>query len=291
MAKKLKAKNTLHEWQTDALAAVGSNREIEGFDASYTTMTPTVRLGNYTQISSKTVKISASYDTVNKAGRSSEIAYQVAKKGKELKRDMENALVGKQAGSAGNGAVARSSAGMESWIQGNRILAGGAANTTGTTPVYTSTPGTSLTDGTAATTLTEALVNSALSAAWTDGGDPSVIMVNTFQKAVFASFAGANKFAGTYDTMKGKNQGVLLGSVGVYISDFGEHKIMLNRYVRQPTVLCIDPEYVGVASLRPINKEELAKTGDATNILLTTEFCLVVQNPDAHAKIQDLYNA
>jgi len=130
-----------------------------------------------------------------------------------------------------------------------------------------------------------------LSAAWTDGGDASVIMCNTYNKAVFASFAGANKFAGTYDTMKGKNQGVLLGSVGVYISDVGEHKIMLSRYVRQSTVLCIDPEYIGVASLRPIQKQELAKTGDATNILLNTEFCLVVQNPDAHAKIQDLYNA
>lgn len=287
MAKKLSAKNTYHEWQTDSLAAVGGNRQIEGFDATYTTMTPTTRLGNYCQISSKTVKISGSYETVVKAGRNSQVAYEVAKKGKELKRDMEYALITNQAGSAGNGAVARSSAGLESWIGGNRILPTGSS--AGTTPVTSSGAAASPTDGTTATTLTEALVTSALQAAWTDGGDPSVIMVGPYNKAMFATFAGANKFAGTYDTAKGKSQAMLLGAVDVYVSDFGSHAITLNRYQRDRTLFCIDPDYVGVATLRPIKKEELAKTGDATNILLTTEYCLVVQNPDAHAKIQDLY--
>lgn len=292
MAKKLKAKNTYHEWLTDTLATgAASNRQIEGADATYTTMAPTTRLGNYTQISTRFVKISGTYDTVNKAGRSSEIAYQVAKEGKTLRNQIEYAAVGKQAGSAGNGAVARSSAGLESWIQGNRILAGGAANTTGTTPVYTSCPGTTLTDGTAATTLTEALLLSALTAAWNDGGDPSVIQMAAYNKSVVAGFGGANKFAGTYDTLSKKNEGVLLGSIGVYISDFGEHKVQLNRWVRASTVLCIDPEYVGVAYLRPFKLDELAKTGDAENRQLLAEWTLVVQNPDAHAKIQDLYSA
>lgn len=291
MAKKLKAKNTLHEWQTDSLTSgAASNRQIEGFDASYTTATPTSRLGNYCQISARTVKVSGTYDTVNKAGRSSEVAYQVAKEGKTLKNMIEYALVGNQAGSAGTGAVARSSAGLESWIGGNRILAGGAANTTGTTPVVTSgAPGTGPTDGTAAATLTEALVQSALTAAWTDGGDPSVIMVGPYNKSMFATFAGANKFAGTYNTQRGSNQGLLLGAVDVYISDFGEHKVVLNRWQRDRTLFCIDPEYVGVAFLRPVTQTELAKTGDAENRMLLAEFCLVVQNPNAHAKVQDLY--
>ncbi len=293
MAKRLTAKATFHEWQTDTLGTgAAANRQIEGADASYATMTPTSRLGNYTQISTRYVKISGTYDKVNKAGRSSEIAYQVAKEGKTLRNQIEYAVVGKQAGSAGNGAVARSSAGLEAWIGGNRILAGGAANTTGTTPVVASgAPTSGPTDGTATTTLTEALLVSALTAAWVDGGDPSVIMMGTYNKAVVAGFAGANKYAGVYDTQKASAQGVLLGSIGIYISDFGEHKIQLNRWVRASTVLCIDPEYVGIAYLRPFNLEELAKTGDAENRQLLTEWTLVVQNPDAHSKVQDLYSA
>lgn len=289
MAKRTKAKNTYHEWQTETLAAVGGNRVIEGSDASYATAAPTVRLGNYTQISTKYVKVSGTYDVVNKAGRTSETAHQLAKRGKELKRDIEYALITNQAGSAGNGAVARSSAGLESWIGGNRII--GAGNTTGTTPVTSSGAAASPTDGTADVTLTEALVKSALQAAWTDGGDPSVIMVGPYNKSVFASFGGANKFAGTYDTQKGKNQGMVVGAVDIYVSDFGEHKIMLNRYQRDRTVFCIDPEYVSVAFLRPIEQEALAKTGDAENRQILAEYCLVVNNPDAHAKIQDLYTA
>lgn len=286
MAKRSKAYSTFHEWQTDSLAATATNRQVEGDDASYTTASPTVRVGNYTQISRKTVVISGTYDKVRKAGRDSEVAYQLAKMSKELKRDMEYALITNQASSAGGTATARSSAGLESWISGNRIVASG--NTTGTTPGYSSGTVAAPTDGTATVTLTEALLKSALQAAWVDGGDPSVVMVGPYQKSTIASFAGANKFAGTYNTQKGTNQGLLLGAVDVYISDFGEHKIMLNRYQRDRTVLCIDPEYVGVAYLRPFEQMQLAKTGDAEKRMILAEYTLVVKNPDAHAKVQDL---
>lgn len=286
MAKRLKAYNTFHEWQTDSLSAAAANRQVEGDDASFTTASPTTRVGNYTQISRKTVVISGTYDKVRKAGRDSEVAYQLAKQSKELKRDMEYALITNQASSAGGTATARSSAGLESWISGNRIVASG--NTTGTTPGYSSGTVAAPTDGTATATLTEALLKSALQAAWTDGGDPSVVSVGPYQKSTIASFAGANKFAGTYNTQKGTNQGLLLGAVDVYISDFGEHKIMLNRYQRDRTVLCIDPEYVGVAYLRPFQQTELAKTGDAEKRMMLAEYTLVVKNPDAHAKVQDL---
>jgi hypothetical protein len=83
-------------------------------------------------------------------------------------------------------------------------------------------------------------------------------------------------------------QSVVIGGVDLYISDFGEHKIMLNRYQRTGTLLALDPEYVSVGFLRPIKFEERAKTGDATRGELLTEFCLIGDNPDAHAKIQSV---
>lgn len=287
MAGRKTASNTLHQWQTDSLAAVAANRQVEGDDATYTTATPTTMLSNYTQISRKTLIVSRTADKVRKYGRAKELARLVTKYGKELKRDMEYALIGNQASSAGGSQTARSSAGLESMIAGNRILVT-TTNTTGTTPGYAGGVWSAPTDGTATVTVNEAVVVSALDAAWTDGGDPSVIMMNSSQKRQFAGFTGATKYAGTYVPNGSKTaQAAVIGGVDLYISDFGSHKLVLNRYMRTRTIFCIDPDYVSVAFLDGIKMEDLAKTGDAEKKMLITEFCLVVENPDAHAKIQD----
>src|SRR5690606_14935045 len=133
----------------------GTNRQIEGDDATYATATPTVMLSNRTQISRKTVMVSRTADSVRKYGRARELARLTTKYGKELKRDIEFALVQNQASSAGSTSVARSSAGIESMIT-NRIIAAG--NTTGTTPGYAGGDWSAPTDGTATVTLTEALL-------------------------------------------------------------------------------------------------------------------------------------
>lgn len=283
MAKRTKVTNTLHQWQTDSLAAAAANRAIEGDDSTYATATPTTMLSNYTQIAKKTVMVSGTADSVRKYGRKEEFAYQIAKKGKELKRDIEFALVQNQVSSAGGSGTARSSAGIEAMISGNRIL--GTGNTTGTTPGYAAGVWGAVTDGTA-TAMTEGDLVSALEAAWTDGGDASVVMVNATLKRKIATFGGASKFSGVQVSGPRNAQAVVIGGVDLYISDFGEHKIMLNRHMRTGTLLALDPEYLSVGFLRPIKFEERAKTGDATRGELLTEFTLIGSNPDAHAKIQ-----
>lgn len=285
MAKRKKATNTLHQWQTDSLAAATSNKQIEGDDASFTTATTTVMLSNYTQILRKTVVVSRTADTVKKYGRAKELARLVTKYGKELKRDIEFALVTNQSSSIGGNATARQSAGLESMIAGNRVVMTG--NTTGTTPGYAAGAWSAPTDGTATVTITEAKLVEGIQAAWDDGGDPSVIMLGYKQKTYIASFTGATKYAGAY-TSQGKAQAALIGAVDVYISDAGSHKLVLNRYMRTRTIMGIDPEYVSVAFLDGIKMEDLAKTGDAEKKMLVTEMCLVCDNPDAHFKVQDL---
>lgn len=284
-AKKKTATNTYHQWQTDALASVAANRQIEGDDASYTTAAPTVMLGNHTQISRKTLIVSRTADKVRKYGRSKELARLTTKYGKELKRDIEYALVTNQASSAGGSGTARSSAGLESMIAGNRILCGGS---TGTTPGFSGGVWSAPTDSSTTASLTEAFLKSGIQAAWTDGGDPSMIMSNIGLKAQVAAFAGANKFAGFYNPNQGKSQGAVIGGVDLYVSDVGEHKLVLNRYMRTSVLFGLDPEYVSVATLDGIKMEDLAKTGDAEKKMLITEFCLVADNPDAHFKLQDL---
>lgn len=280
MAKKMTAGQTYHQWQTDALAAAAGNAQIEGDDASYATLAATTVLGNYTQISRKTVNISNTYDVVKKYGRKSEVAYQLMKAGKELKRDMEYALVRNQASSAGGAGTARTSAGLESWISGNRIIA--AAASTATTPGFAAGVVAAPTDGTAGTFI-EADLKSALEAAWLDGGEPTTILMSSKNKKLFSAFAG---IAEKRHMVNGTSEAIITAAADVYVSDYGNHTVKLDRFMRDEAVLCIDPAYVGVASLRPITKEELAKTGDSTKYLMTAEYALVVNNPDAHAKVQ-----
>ena len=111
----------LHEWQTDSLAAASTtNAAIEGADASSATLTPTVRMGNRTQISQKTIAISGTLETVNKAGRRSEKAYQLAKASSELKRDMEATLLSNNVAADGNGSsTARTLGGLQTWLNSN----------------------------------------------------------------------------------------------------------------------------------------------------------------------------
>ena len=139
------------------------------------------------------------------------------------------------------------------------------------------------TDG-STTAFIEADLKTALSLAWADGGDPSVIMMSAVNKKAFSGFTGV---ATRFNDVKGATSANIIGSADVYVSDFGVHKAVLNRYMRTRTVLCLDPDFISFGFLRAIKYEERAKTGDATRGELLAEGCLIVGNPDAHSKIQD----
>ncbi len=272
----------------DSLASASNNKVVEGDDATFASASPTVMLSNYTQISRKTVMVSRTADTVRKYGRAKELARLVTKYGKELKRDIEVALVGSQGSSAGNATTARASAGFGSMVV-NRVFPAlsGNANTTSTVPGYAGGVFTAATDGTAGTFIENSL-RDALALAWADGGNPEVILTNTTQKRNMAGFAGASAFEG-FSVAQGRGQqGAIIGAVDIYISDFGSHKVVLDRYMSQSAVYCVDPEYVSVAWLDPIRIEDLAKTGDAEKKMMVCEWTLRLDNPDAHAQIRSI---
>lgn len=284
MAKRKKATATLHQWQTDTLASAGANQYVEGDDSTYAAITPTVMLSNYTQISKKTVMVSGTADAVRKYGRREEFAYQIAKKGRELKRDIEWALVSGQGSHAGGSATVRSSAGFEAMITNVSKL--GTAG--GTVAGYSNGIWAAATDGTTSNfaTITQASFQTAAQLSWAAGGDPSVAMCGVIQKAHMASFAGATSYAGFYNSQSKAAEGAVIAGVDLIITEVGKHKVVLNRYMSAHTVFMIDPEYISVAFLRPIKFEQRAKTGDATRGELLAEYCLVVDNPDAHAQVR-----
>jgi hypothetical protein len=278
---KSKATAVYHEWQTDSLAAnTTANALVEGATASDITVSPTTRLGNYTQIVGKTVMVSGTLEAVDKAGRKSEKAYQLAKVSSEIKRDMETIITANQGQSAGNASTARTLGALLSYIKSNTSKNGTA--TTGVDPV---TVGVSTrTDGTTRT-FTEAMLKTVIASVFSNGGTPSTLFVSPTQKQVVSGFTG---LAAQRYQVATSGQATILAGADLYQSDFGVLSIVPDRFMRSRDALILDPEYAALAFLRPFQTNELARVGDAEKTQILAEFTLEVRNEAAHGGVFDL---
>lgn len=275
-----KATATLHEWQTDALAAAAANAQLEGDDFTYATPGVTTRAKNYCQISYKTTVVSGTQDAVSKAGRTKEMVYQLMKRAKELKRDMEYTLLNNQTpvGSGANSTTARALASLPSWYSTNSSRgATGAAATGASTSAPTAVAG----DGTQRP-LNESLLKTVLQSCWTSGGDVDLIMSGPFNKQVISSFSG--NVTRTQDTEDKK----LVTSVDVYVSDFGSHKIVANRFQRDRDLHLLETDLWALAYLRPMKTIDIAQTGDATKGAIVVEYTLEGRNQAGSGVVADL---
>lgn len=280
-AKRLKATSRLHQWQTDVLATAALNAQLEGNEATTSTAATTTVLHNRTMISSKVVRTSRTANTVDKYGRAREQARLVAKAGRELKRDIETALLGAQGSSAGSATLPRQSAGYRAMV--TNFERAGTTGTAGSVAGFT-TDWAAAVDSTAST-FVEADLKNALEMAWADGGKTDMIVSNSAAKKIVSGFTGATAFEGFSVNNGRQAQGALIAGVDIYVSDYGSHKFVLDRFIGSTAVLCLDSEYIGIAWLDPIKNEPLAKTGDGEQSLVVCEWTAVMQNPDAHAQI------
>jgi hypothetical protein len=292
MASRTEANAVNHEWQTDALNAAAANKNVEGDDAANGTSTPTVRLGNYCQISTKYAIVSDTQNAVNKAGRGNEMSYQVAKRLAELKRDMELALTQNQGSSAGSATVARSLASVESWLTfgAGAAVAGNSTSigtgTAQTTPGFATGTVTAPTDSTVTGASDVTVLKSVIAQCWTAGGNVGIIMVGGTQKQRISGFTGiATLYREAGSTSRGT---AIVGAADVYVSDFGEHRVVPNRFQRNRTILLLDMDYWSVAYLRKVSQKEIARTGAATKRFIDVEFTLVARNPQSSGKIADV---
>ena len=274
-AAKTQATAVLHEWQTDSLAsAVTNNAVIEGDEATLDASTATTRLSNSTQIMDKTVVITGTQESVDKAGRASEIAYQIAKKAKELKRDMEATITGNIAEVTGGSGTARKMGTLGSWVVTNDDMASDGASGAGAGNA-------AHTDGTQRA-FTEAQLKSVIKSVWNAGGDPSMVMCGPFNKQKLSGFTGnSTRFDAGADA-------TLYTSVDVYASDFGQLQVVPNRFSRDRDAYVLDMEYWGIAFLRDFSMHELAKTGDSEKRQLLVEATLESRNEGASGLVADL---
>ena len=275
-AAKTKATAVLHEWQTDSLASAStSNAVIEGDEATADSMTATTRLSNSCQIMDKVITISGTQEAVDKAGRASELAYQIAKAAKELKRDMEATLTGNQAEVAGNASTARKFGSLGSWVASNDVMSAAGS------PASGGAGNTARTDGTQRV-FTEAQLKSVIKSVWNAGGNPQIVMVGPFNKQKLSGFTGnSTRFDAGADA-------TLYTSVDVYASDFGQLQVVPNRFSRDRDAYVLDMDFWGIAFLRDFSMHELAKTGDTEKRQLLVEATLESRNEAASGLVADL---
>ena len=285
--------NTQHQWLFDSLQAAANNKQVEGDDASYATLATATRVSNYTQIARKAIILSDTSNAVNVVGQNP-LGRGVMKAMKEYKRDVEFDLLGKQGSSAGATGTARASGGVQAWIwgtgadiAGNTVYpsaAGTGGNTTGTTPSYASAAVIGQTDGTtSSSSIVLADITSAAELAWTDGGEPDVILCSSAQKKyidALSSLATRTVELGRTDPLPISN------TANVIVTAFGTFKVIMSRYLHRTSTLVLSMDKWAMGQLRAPKVIDLAKTGDATKKMIVGEYTLIARNPNASAKAQ-----
>ena len=275
---KSRARNTLHEWQTDSLRASAANAHIEGDATTAEARSATTRLGNYTQIFKNAVVVPDTDEGLDKAGRAREIAYQTLKIAKEQKLDIEKALFDNNARAAGNSTTARELAGAPAWLTSNTDFgANEGADATG--------------DGTdARTDETTTLIafsqdrfDGVMQSIWENGGNPDTVYLSAFQMNVALGFTGNNNQRSSVQAGDER----VIKSLAVYVTPWGTIEFMPSRENRSRDVFIMQDDMWEVATLRPTKNVALAKTGDNTTRQVITELTLCAKNEAANGGIFD----
>ena len=273
---KVKATNTFHEWQTDALRASAANAHIEGDATTAEARSATSRLGNYTQIFKNAVVVPDTDEGLKKAGRAAEIAYQTLKIAREQKLDIEKALFDNNARVAGNSTTARELAGAPSWLITNVNFQSGnsGANPTG--------DGTDArTDDGTPTAFSQTKFDDVMQSIWEQGGKPDVCYLSAFQMSKALGFVGNNNQRNTTESSRVSN------NVDVYMTPWGSVEFVPCRENRSRDVFIMQSDMWAVGVLRPTKNVALAKSGDNTTRQVVTELTLVCKNEKASGIIAD----
>ena len=298
-----KATAVSHEWSTDTLERPGANAVAEGaqFPTTVSNGPNIARLSNYTQIFTKSLVVSGSIEAVNKAGRKSEFKYQSEKRGKELMRDIEFALIAsRDVKTSGAQTSPRKFGGYHSWVPAvNTVVptAGTATGGTGDgTDIYADTG--------AAGTFSLSFVDDVMQRVWQNGGKPTTLMMSPRLKRAFSVAAqGTTDVSGQTQNVRRNidEKGKLSQSVTLYESDFGLVKVVPNYIMSaggqgsgsaavhtDVDMLVYDSASFKMATLRPLHHRDISEDGDRLRALMVHETSVECMNPQAVGLITNL---
>jgi hypothetical protein len=281
-AKKGKATATSHDWLTDVLEDPANNAHIEGDDAAPSDAASRVRLANFTQIFKKHSVVTGTQERVLKGGGiKSEMAYQVARRLKAMKRDAERAKIGvANIKVAGNDTTPRELGSFESYMTDETYFGGSSFSAPTGNSVDVGTPGTPR-------ALTEDILKDGLENLWNNsGGNENILAIcGSHVRGVISTFTSSSTRYVTTDDKK------LVASIDVYDGDFHTVTVTPDRYSDPASLFLVDPEYVSCNDLRSVFTKDLAVTGDSTRKEIVWETTLEMCNPLAHVQIAGLLTA
>lgn len=277
------------EWETDDLAAPGSNIVPEGEEYNFDAITPPVRLGDYTQILRKDWIISNTQEVVSEAGNVQKRKYQKLKKGIEIRKDVEYALVTNQASVGG---AIRQLGSLPSWIVTNVSRGSGGSNggfNSGTGLTVAPTNGTQR-------AFTKALLDNVMQQGYTSGANYRHVFVSPYVKSVFVTFMSDTNVASfRYAVSRQGSKNTIVANADYYEGPFGTIMVHPDRVMAASANearngLFIDPTMVEFLWLRKIQEDKgLAKTGDSDKGVIIGEGTLKVKNEKGLGVIADLF--
>jgi len=261
-------------------SAATNNHRAEGVAMTDTGVTALTRLGNYHQISTRGFIISGTVEAVSKAGIESEVAYQTVLAGLDLRKDIEKAIgdtdVARDSGSP------RKSASLSCWITNGSVGSGGA---------FATGDGTDAVSGGTDRALTLALVDDAMQDAWTDGGNPKLLVASATNRANISDLtqSGTNLVTNQATTTASKPVS-FNGAVSILFNDFGQLEVVPSRFLSNDRVYLVDPDHVAVGALNGRNFIEQTEDdlADGTKTQILCEWTLMPDAPKAHGMILDL---
>ena len=271
------AKSTKHEWQLDSLATPATNAVIEGDDATIDALSATTRAFNFCQIADKVIALSGTQSAVDAAGRADEMAYQIAKKSKELKKDMEFDLIEPNVQVSGSATAARELGSIPTWLKTN-----GDAGTSGS---LSTGSGTDLPGSGTDRDLTETILKTVIKEVYESGGEMDMLVCPPSVKQVISGF---NANTTRFGPAEAKTE---FAAIDVYSSYFGDLRVVPNRVMAvtdAKDVFIIQRDMMATAYLRDFQVQDLAKTGDSEKKQLLVEYTLEVRNEAAHGIILDI---
>ena len=262
---KVKVSAIRHDWAQDTLASAGRNVNAENSTLNDGSVTARTYDYNYSQIITTKWGISGSQEAVAKAGGvASEYAYQAEKGMKEHANDIEWALVN-GSGNSGASGTAREMRGLVAMTVTN---------------VETGT-------GSGSEALTETMFNDLLQTIWEAGGNPDWVLAPAKQKRVISQFDAFSKI----DRNQSAESGKISAPITYYMSDFGDVKIELERYLASNVVMAVSKDKLQLGEFRPTSQQELAKTTDGKPGAWLSEVTLVALNEKSGGKITQLATA
>ena len=112
-----------------------------------------------------------------------------------------------------------------------------------------------------------------------------MILVGAHNKQLISTFSG---IATQYRDNPQVGPATIIGAADVFVSDFGTVNIVPSRFTATDNLYCLDTSTWSVDYLRPIQKNELAKTGDSDRVQILAEYTLKAESPEANGKVYTL---